>query len=201
MKEAILQPKERCDERILQAKREAFVCMFYGCASHLDGFCFWRRRIEKRHFEYARNSYHDKFFDLLHHFYSHVTPHSYSCASPRTFSRDLSCFSHGPNHCSYGFGLRENRFKPRLFGYGPRPHCGDHFPRMPNFSTLGFHTRFEPRHLDGPRFLRHGSRPTHLNGEVQKIVKTSSSRMVKCWISKIYLTNPTTEPSTFSHPM
>jgi hypothetical protein len=25
--------------------------------------------------------------------------------------------------------------------------------------------------------------------------------MVKCWILKIYLTNPNTEPSTFSHPM
>jgi hypothetical protein len=29
-------------------------------------------------------------------------------------------------------------------------------------------------------------------------MKTSSSGMVKCWISKIYLTNPNTEPSTFS---
>jgi hypothetical protein len=32
-------------------------------------------------------------------------------------------------------------------------------------------------------------------------VKTSSGRMVKCWISKIYLTNPSTESSTSSHPM
>jgi hypothetical protein len=31
-------------------------------------------------------------------------------------------------------------------------------------------------------------------------VKTSSGHMVKCWIPKIYLTNPSTEPSTFSHP-
>jgi hypothetical protein len=36
---------------------------------------------------------------------------------------------------------------------------------------------------------------------VQRTVKTSSGRMVKCWIPKIYVTNPTTEPSTFSHPM
>jgi hypothetical protein len=27
-------------------------------------------------------------------------------------------------------------------------------------------------------------------------MKTSSGRMVKCWISKIYLTNPSIEPST-----
>jgi hypothetical protein len=32
-------------------------------------------------------------------------------------------------------------------------------------------------------------------------MKTSSSRMVKCWIPKIYLTNTSTEPSTFSHPV
>jgi hypothetical protein len=53
------------------------------------------------------------------------------------------------------------------------------------------------RHLDGPRFPRRGSRPTQPSGEVQRTVKTSS-RMVKCWIPKIYLTNPSTEPSTFS---
>jgi hypothetical protein len=49
--------------------------------------------------------------------------------------------------------------------------------------------------LDGPHF------PTHSNGDVQKIMKTSSGRMVKCWISKIYLTNPSTEPFIFSCPM
>jgi hypothetical protein len=43
--------------------------------------------------------------------------------------------------------------------------------------------------------------PLWPSGEVQRIVKTSSGRMVKCWIPKIYLTNPSTESSTFSHPM
>jgi hypothetical protein len=37
----------------------------------------------------------DDFLDFL--------PHSYSRASPRTSSRALSYFSHGPNHRSYGF--------------------------------------------------------------------------------------------------
>jgi hypothetical protein len=32
-------------------------------------------------------------------------------------------------------------------------------------------------------------------------VKTFSGHMVKCWISKIYLTNPSTELLTSSHPM
>jgi hypothetical protein len=32
-------------------------------------------------------------------------------------------------------------------------------------------------------------------------MKTSFGRMVKCWIPKIYLTNPSTEPSTFSRPV
>jgi hypothetical protein len=85
----------------------------------------------------------------------------------------------------------------RHFGYGPRPHRGDHFPRRPGFPTGGFHTCFELRHLDGPRFPHHDSHPTHSNGDVQKIVKISSGRMVKCQIPKIYLTNPSTEPSTF----
>jgi hypothetical protein len=62
-------------------------------------------------------------------------------------------------------------------------------------------SRFEPRHLDGPRFPHRGSRSTRPNGELQRIVKTSSGRMVKCWISKIYLTNSSTEPSTPSHPI
>jgi hypothetical protein len=85
------------------------------------------------------------------------------------------------------------------FGYGPHPHRGDYFPRRHGFPTIGSYTRLEPRHLDGPYFPRHGSRPTGSNSEVQKTVKTSSGRMVKCWIPKIYLTNPSTESLTFSH--
>jgi hypothetical protein len=55
--------------------------------------------------------------------------------------------------------------------------------------------------LDGLRFTRRGSHPTRSNGDVQKIVKTSSGRMVKCWIPRIYLTNSSIEPSTFSRLM
>jgi hypothetical protein len=90
---------------------------------------------------------------------------------------------------------------PRRFSYDPRLHRGDRFPCMPGFSAGGSHTHFEPRHLDGPHFPRRGTHPTGSNGEVQRIVKTSSDHMVKCWIPKIYLTNPNTESSTFSHPM
>jgi hypothetical protein len=90
---------------------------------------------------------------------------------------------------------------PRHFGYGPRPHRGDRFPRRPGCPAGRSYTHFELRHLDGPRFPCRGSRPTRPNGELQKIVKTPSSRMVKCWITKIYLTNPSTEPSTPSRPM
>jgi hypothetical protein len=165
-----------------------FACVF-GRAGHLDEFCFRRKRLEGRHFEYARNSYPDEFFDFL--------PRSYSRALPCTSSCTFPQFSYGPNHLSYGFGSRENRFEPRHFGYGRRPHRDGRFPRRPGFPTGGFHTRFEPRHLDGPRFPRLGSHPTRSNGDVQKIVKTSSGRMVKCWIPKIYLTNPSTEPRPF----
>jgi hypothetical protein len=120
---------------------------------------------------------------------------------PRTSSHVFSQFSYGPNHRSYDFGSRENCFEPRRFGYDPHPHCGDRFPRIPGFPVGGFYTHFEPRHLNGPHFFCRGSRPTQPSGEVQRIVKTSSGRIVMYWIPKIYLTNPSTEPSTFSHPV
>jgi hypothetical protein len=89
----------------------------------------------------------------------------------------------------------------RRFGYGPRLHRGDRYPRRPGFPTGGAHTHFESRHLDGSHFPHRGSRPTRSNGELERIVKTSSGRMVKCWIPKIYLTNLSIEISTFSRPM
>jgi hypothetical protein len=69
---------------------------------------------------------------------------------------------------------------PRHFGYGSRPHRGDHFPCRHGFPAGGSYTHFEPRHLDGPHFPYRGSRPTGSKGVVQKTVKTSSSHMVKC---------------------
>jgi hypothetical protein len=113
----------------------------------------------------------------------------------------FSHFSHRTNHCSYGFGSRENIFQPRHFGYDPRPHHGDCFPRRPCFPAGGSHTHFEPRHLNSPHFPCRCSHPTGSKGEVLKTIRTSSSHMVKCWIPKIYLTNPCTKPSTFSRPM
>jgi hypothetical protein len=156
--------------------------MFCGCAGHLDEFCFRRKRIERRRVEYARDPYHDEFIDFPLCSYSHVPPRFYSCASPQTFSCALPQFAHGPNHRSYGFGPQENCFEPRRFGYGPRLHLADRFPRRTSFPAGGSFT-------------------SHSAVEVQRTVKTSSSRMVKCWIPKIYLTNPSTKPSTFSHPM
>jgi hypothetical protein len=40
------------------------VCMFYRRAGHLNEFCFWCKRIERRRVEYARNSYRDEFIDF-----------------------------------------------------------------------------------------------------------------------------------------
>jgi hypothetical protein len=71
-------PKREVKKEIPKPTKEAFVCMFCGHAGHMDEFCFHHKRIEKRHFEYVRNSYRDEFFDFL--------PRSYSCASPRTSS-------------------------------------------------------------------------------------------------------------------
>jgi hypothetical protein len=102
-------PMREVKREIPKLREKAFVCIFCSRASHLDEFCFRCRRIEKRRFDYARNSYHDEFFDF--------PPRSYSRALPRTSSRALPQFTHGPNHRSYGFGSRENRFVPRCFGY------------------------------------------------------------------------------------
>jgi hypothetical protein len=95
----------------------------------LDEFCFRQKGIERGHVEYSRDSYRDEFIDFLTRSYSHVLPRFYSRALPHTFSCALSQFTHGPNHRSYDFGPRENRFEPRRFGYAPRPYHGDRFPR------------------------------------------------------------------------
>jgi hypothetical protein len=194
-------PKRGVKRESPKPREKAFVCMFCSHADHLDEFYFWWKRIERRHVEYVRNSYRDEFLDLPPCSYSHVPSCSYSRALPHTFPRVLSRFSHGPNQCSYGFGSQENHFEPRRFGYGSRPHRGDRFPRRSGFPAGEFYTHFKPRHLDSPYFLHRGSCLTRPNGEVERIVKTSSGHMIKCWIPKIYLTHPNTESSTFSRPM
>jgi hypothetical protein len=76
-------------------KREAFVCMFVAMLvtwmSSASGGRELRRGILS-----MLETHRDEFIDFLPRSYSHVSPHSYSSA--------LSCFSHGPNHRSYGFG-------------------------------------------------------------------------------------------------
>jgi hypothetical protein len=173
-------PEREARKETPKLREEGFVCMFYGRAGHLDEFCFWQKRIERRHVEYARDSYRDEFIDVPPCSYSHVPPHFYSRPSPHTFSRALPQFAHGPNHRSYGIGPQENRFEPRCFDYDSRPHHGDHFPRRTGFPARGSFPHLELRHLDGPCFPRHGSRPTRPSGEVQRTVKTSSGHMVKC---------------------
>jgi hypothetical protein len=58
-------------------REDAFIWIFCGRAGHLDEFCFRLKRIAKRRHEYARNSYHDEFFDLPPRSYSHVLSHSF----------------------------------------------------------------------------------------------------------------------------
>jgi hypothetical protein len=173
-------PKKEVRKETPKLRDETFVCMFYGRPSHLDEFCFRHRRIEKMRLSYARNSYRDEFIDFPPHSYSRVLPHAYSYALPRTSSHALPQFAYEPNRHSYGFGLRENHFEPRRFGYGSHPHRGDHFPRRSGFPVGWTHTHFEPRHLDGPHFPRRGSRPTRSSDVMQRTIKTSSGRMVKC---------------------
>jgi hypothetical protein len=42
-------PKGEARKETPMPREEAFVCMFCGCAGHLDEFCFRRKRIERRH--------------------------------------------------------------------------------------------------------------------------------------------------------
>jgi hypothetical protein len=69
-------PKREVRKETTKPREEAFVCMFCVHAGHLDEFCFWHKRIRKRHLDFARNSYRDVFIDL--------PPHSYSCVPPRS---------------------------------------------------------------------------------------------------------------------
>jgi hypothetical protein len=80
-------PKREVRKGTPKPREEAFICMFYGHAGHLDEFCFRRNRIEKMRFDYARNSYRDEFTDFL----------------PRSYSHAPSCLFHGPNHHSCSF--------------------------------------------------------------------------------------------------
>jgi hypothetical protein len=105
-------PKRGVKKETPKPREEAFVCIFCGRAGHLDEFCFWRKRIQKRCLDYARNSYHDEFIDFLPRSYSRVLPRSYSHALPRSYSHALPQFSHGSDHLSYGFGSREHHFVP-----------------------------------------------------------------------------------------
>jgi hypothetical protein len=59
--------KREARKETLKPREEAFVCMFCGRADHLDEFCFRRKKIERRQFEYARNLYRDEFIDFPPH--------------------------------------------------------------------------------------------------------------------------------------
>jgi hypothetical protein len=45
-------PKREGRKETPNSREEAFICIFYGCASHLDQFCFRRNRIKKRRLDY-----------------------------------------------------------------------------------------------------------------------------------------------------
>jgi hypothetical protein len=52
-------PKREVRKETPKLREEAFVCMFCGCAGQLVEFGFCCKRIDKRRFDYARNSYHN----------------------------------------------------------------------------------------------------------------------------------------------
>jgi hypothetical protein len=78
-------PKREVRKETSKPREKAFICMFCGRAGHLDEFCFRRKRMERRHVEYTRDSYCVEFIDFPPRSYSHVPPCFYSRASPHTF--------------------------------------------------------------------------------------------------------------------
>jgi regulator of replication initiation timing len=74
-------PKREAGKEIPKPREEAFICMFYGRAGHLDEFCFWCKKIERKQFEYARNSYRDEFIDFPSRSHSRFSPRFYSQAT------------------------------------------------------------------------------------------------------------------------
>jgi regulator of replication initiation timing len=88
-------PKIEVRKETPKPREEAFVCIFCGCAGHMDEFCFRCKRIERRRLDYAKNSYRDEFSDFPSRSFSHILPH--------TSSRVLSHFFRGHNHHSYDF--------------------------------------------------------------------------------------------------
>ena len=138
------------------------------------------KRIERKQAELTRDAFYDDFVDF----------------QPRSFSRAYR----GQGHSSYGFDSQNRGFAQQRFGAPRFPHRGERHSRGFGFHTDDFYphnSRFESRRFDRPRFPHHGSRPMHSNDNVQRTVMTTTGHMVKCWIPKCFLTNPSTEPSTF----
>jgi hypothetical protein len=70
-------PKREVRKETPKPREEAFIYMFCNRTGQFDEFCFRHKRIEKRRFDDARNSYRDEFIDfsppfLLSCFASHI---------------------------------------------------------------------------------------------------------------------------------
>jgi hypothetical protein len=48
-------PKREVRKETPKPREEVFICIFCGCADHLDESCFRCKRMEKKCFDYARN--------------------------------------------------------------------------------------------------------------------------------------------------
>lgn len=90
---------------------------------------------------------------------------------PRFHSRVPSAFQSFPK------GVARRGFYHNSYGFGPR---------VRGYESQGF---------DGPRFPYRGTRPQRVGVELPTV--STSGRMTQYWIPRRFLTNPSTEPSTF----
>jgi hypothetical protein len=185
-------PKREARKESPKPRDEAFVCMFCGRAGRLDEFCFRRKRIERRRVEYARDPYRDEFIDfrlaltlmfcLAFTLVLLLAPSHALCLALLL----VLCLSLLMYLTIAHMVLVHERTALSLDAL-----VTAHVLIVVTvyrvglvFSLEGIFPHFESRHLDSLRFPHRGSRPTRPSGEVQKTVKTSSGRMVKCWIPK-----------------
>jgi hypothetical protein len=167
--------------------------MFYGRAGHLVEFYFQHKRLERRRFEYARNSNRDEFFDfpprssLVLHL---ALLHALFLSSLIDLTIAYMVLVHERTTLSLDALVMAHVLIVVIIYHIGLVFLQESFTPILSWDTWTVHI-FPVMVLV----------PLVSNGDVQKIVKTSSGLIVKCWIPKIHLTNPSTEPLTFSRSL
>jgi hypothetical protein len=154
MREPVREPRVT-DNRVPERRYHCTYCQREG---HLVGFCFRRRRDERREWDWSTRDMYRPSIGVHESF-------------PRFHSRVPSAFQSFPK------GVAQRGFYHDSYGFGSRVRG------------------FESQRFNGPRFPHRGTRPQRVGVELPTV--SASGRMTQYWIPRRFLTNPSTEPSTF----